>query len=82
MRGSFLSSSRAFTGGGFFGKGANANTSNTREHKSGATLDHVQNTANRRDLSQSEHTPAKSSASTDDKNITRPVSFFLHFNPV
>ncbi|GJU19832.1 hypothetical protein Tco_1153174 [Tanacetum coccineum] len=73
MRGSFLSSSRAFTGGGFFGKGANANTSNTREHKSGATLDHVQNTANRRDLSQSEHTPGKSIASTDDKNINRPV---------
>ncbi|KVH94925.1 uncharacterized protein LOC112518143 [Cynara cardunculus var. scolymus] len=73
MKGSFLSSSRAFTGGGFFGKGTIANTSIAREHKSTATLDHVQNTANKRDLSQPEHAPGKSNASTDDKNINRSV---------
>ncbi|KAI3805808.1 hypothetical protein L1987_21694 [Smallanthus sonchifolius] len=68
MRGSFLSSSRAFTGGGFFGKGTNtiANTNGTREHKPIATLDHAQNPASRRDI-------GKPNASADDKNIVRPV---------
>nr|XP_043636631.1 stress response protein nst1-like [Erigeron canadensis] len=73
MRGSFLSSSRAFTGGGFFGKGTGANTSSTRELKSSVASDHVQNTtSSRRDPTQSEP-PGKSNASTDDKNIARPV---------
>ncbi|KAK9067784.1 hypothetical protein SSX86_011895 [Deinandra increscens subsp. villosa] len=66
MKGSFLSSSRAFTGGGFFGKGTSANTNCTREHRSTATLDHAQNTASRREI-------GKPNASADDKNINRPV---------
>lgn len=69
MRGSFLSSSRAFTGSGFFGKGTVGNTSNTKEHKSTATSDHAQSTPTRRELSKSE----KLNSSTDDKNTNRPV---------
>lgn len=70
MKGSFLSSSRAFTGSGFFGKGNVGNTSNnTKEHKPVSTSDHPQNSANRRDLSKSE----KPNSSTDDKNTNRPV---------
>lgn len=70
MRGSFLSSSRAFTGGGFFGKGTTANINSTREHKSIATLDHAQNSASRREI-------VKPNASADDKSVNRPVSHSL-----
>ncbi|KAI3674768.1 hypothetical protein L2E82_51883 [Cichorium intybus] len=65
MKGSFLSSSRAFTGSGFFGKGNLVNTSNIKEYKSIPTSDHPQ----KKEVSKFE----KSNPSTDDKNSNRPV---------
>ncbi|XP_059668123.1 stress response protein NST1-like isoform X2 [Cornus florida] len=63
VRGTFLSSSRAFTGGSFFGRGAStANIS--RESKPTGSVDHIQNPVKGRMLSQAEHV---------NENITRPV---------
>lgn len=70
MRGTFLSSSRAFTGGGFFGK-SNA-TNIPREQKSNTTIDPVHN-ASRRELSQSDRIPGKLNPSGDDRSMNRPV---------
>ncbi|KAK3015331.1 hypothetical protein RJ639_005986 [Escallonia herrerae] len=70
MRGSFLSSSRAFTGGRFFGKDANTSATVSREHKSN---DFVQVSANRRDLLQPERVSGKSNVIVEDKTINRPA---------
>lgn len=70
MRGTFLSSSRAFTGGGFFGK-SNA-TNIPREQKSNTTIDPVHNVS-RRELSQSDRIPGKLNPSGDDRSMNRTV---------
>ncbi|CAN4115963.1 unnamed protein product [Withania somnifera] len=70
MRGTFLSSSRAFTGGGFFGK-SNA-TNLPREQKSNTMIDPVHDVS-RRELSQSDYTPGKLNPSGDDRSMNRPV---------
>ncbi|XP_024967835.1 uncharacterized protein LOC112507466 isoform X2 [Cynara cardunculus var. scolymus] len=75
MRGNFFPSSRTLSAGGFFGKGTNANASNIRENKSSASLDHVQVTANKRDLFQPERAYGKSNAYADDQNHSRPAIF-------
>ncbi|KAL3531610.1 hypothetical protein ACH5RR_005131 [Cinchona calisaya] len=71
MRGTFLSSSRAFTGGGFFGNSSTSNIS--REPKSNVFVDHSQTYSNRREVSQPDRVSSKSSGNGDEKNITRPV---------
>ncbi|KAJ8533143.1 hypothetical protein K7X08_016032 [Anisodus acutangulus] len=70
MRGTFLSSSRAFTGGGFFGK-SNA-TYIPREQKSNTTIDPVHN-ASRRELSQPDRLPGKLNPNGDDRSMNQPV---------
>lgn len=72
VRGTFLSSSRAFTGGAFFGKSSVPTVS--REHKSNAFVDHMQTTTSRREVSQPDRSAGKSNINGDDKNISRPVS--------
>ncbi|KAL3654786.1 hypothetical protein CASFOL_000572 [Castilleja foliolosa] len=62
MRGTLLSSSRAITGGGFFGKGANASTV-SREHKTSGLVGNSQSSAYRKEIVQ----PAP------DKCANRPV---------
>lgn len=71
VRGTFLSSSRAFTGGGFFGKSSVSTVS--REQKSNAFVDHMQATTNRREVPHPDRLAGKSNAKGDDKNISRPV---------
>ncbi|KAJ8550737.1 hypothetical protein K7X08_000107 [Anisodus acutangulus] len=70
MRGTFLSSSRAFTGGVFFGK-SNA-TNIPREQKSNTTIDPLHN-ASRRELSQPDRIPGKLNPNGDDRSMNRPV---------
>ncbi|KAL6998769.1 hypothetical protein U1Q18_043545 [Sarracenia purpurea var. burkii] len=69
MRGTFLSSSKAFSGGSFFLKGVNASATVSRENKPSVSVDHVHAFANTRELSQ----PGKSITNGDDKTINRPV---------
>ncbi|XP_027175282.1 uncharacterized protein LOC113774845 [Coffea eugenioides] len=71
VRGTFLSSSRAFTGGGFFGK-SSANTV-AREPKANAFADQSQTNSNRREVSQLDRVYSKSSGNGDEKNISRPA---------
>ncbi|CAK9153761.1 unnamed protein product [Ilex paraguariensis] len=71
MRGTFLSSSRAFTGSGFFEKSANTLATVSREHRSNGSIDHVQISAIRRELSQLECVSGKLQPA--EKNINRPV---------
>ncbi|GAB4856263.1 hypothetical protein Ancab_014190 [Ancistrocladus abbreviatus] len=72
MRGTFLSSSRALTGGSFFGKVSHTPLPVLKE-KSNSSIDHFQVSANRRELCPPERVPPKVAASGDDKNINRPV---------
>lgn len=77
VRGTFLSSSRAFTGGGFFGKSSNSTVS--REQKSNAFVDHAHTYSNRREVSQADRLSAKASVNGDEKHIIRPVSGLKSF---
>ncbi|KAL8206033.1 hypothetical protein R6Q57_009584 [Mikania cordata] len=70
MKGNFFPSSRTITGG-FFGKGVNANASDTRDHKSNAYFDQ----ANKRDFVQPERVHEKLNAYAGDQNQNRPVVF-------
>ncbi|XAR68729.1 hypothetical protein NMG60_11000083 [Bertholletia excelsa] len=69
MKGTFLSSSKAFSGASFFGKSVNASTSVSRENKPNVSVDHAHAYPNRREWSQ----PGKSVMNSDDKIINRPV---------
>ncbi|KAK9290291.1 hypothetical protein L1049_008458 [Liquidambar formosana] len=73
MRGTFLSSSKAFSGGSFFGRGSNTPATVSKEIKSNGSVDHVQTSANRRDLSQPERVAGKFNMIGDDKPINRTV---------
>ncbi|PSS34753.1 hypothetical protein CEY00_Acc01861 [Actinidia chinensis var. chinensis] len=69
MRGTFLSSSKAFSGGSFFGKGVSASASVSRENKPSVSVDPIHTSANRRELCQ----PGTSITNGDDKTTNRPV---------
>ncbi|GAV74675.1 hypothetical protein CFOL_v3_18155 [Cephalotus follicularis] len=73
MRGTFLSSSKAFSGGNFFGKGVNTSTIIMKENKSNSSVDHTNPSAQRRDFSPLDRVSGKSIMNGDDKNINRPV---------
>uniref|UniRef100_A0A5B7B4G9 Stress response protein nst1 n=1 Tax=Davidia involucrata TaxID=16924 RepID=A0A5B7B4G9_DAVIN len=73
MRGTFLSSSRAFSGGSLFGKGANTSAAVSRENKPNGSVDHVQISVKGRELSQPERVYGKSNINGDDKYISHPV---------
>ncbi|KAM3287713.1 hypothetical protein P3S67_021143 [Capsicum chacoense] len=72
MKGTFLSSSRAFTGGDHFGKSNNSSTV-PREHNSKTGIDHIQTHASRRELSQPDRVSGELNPNGDDMNINRPV---------
>ncbi|XP_075513123.1 uncharacterized protein LOC142548603 [Primulina tabacum] len=70
MRGSFLSSSRALTGGSFFGKSTNA-SSLSREQKSNISLDHAHTYLYKKDTA--ERVSGRGNVNGDDKIANRPV---------
>ncbi|XWS09485.1 hypothetical protein CRYUN_Cryun40dG0088700 [Craigia yunnanensis] len=69
MRGTFLSSSKAFTGSSFLGKSTNTPATITKENKTNNSVDHVHTSAHRRDLCPSECLAGKLSMNGDDKNV-------------
>lgn len=71
MRGTIFSSSKAFSGGRFFGNGTN--TTVTKETKSSMAVDHVHSSAHRRDLFPPERVAARPFMNGDDKSISRPI---------
>ncbi|KAF2305233.1 hypothetical protein GH714_003242 [Hevea brasiliensis] len=73
MRGTFLSSSRAFTGSDFLGKSANTPANVTKENKFNSSVDHGHASACRRDICPPECLTGKSFMNGDDKNVNRPV---------
>lgn len=73
MRGTFLSSSKAFTGGNLFGKGANTPATFTKEYKSNSSVDHVHTFPHKRDSFPPDRVAGKLSTNGDDKSICRPV---------
>ncbi|KAK8684796.1 hypothetical protein V6N13_040812 [Hibiscus sabdariffa] len=75
MKGTFFSSSKAFSGSSFFGKSANTPATITKENKTTNSVDHANISAHRRDFRTSEHVAGKLSINGDDKNvkISHPV---------
>jgi hypothetical protein len=69
-----LSSSRAFSGGGFFGKTAYTPATVTKENKPNSSIDPVHASAYRRDIHPPDRLSGKASLNGDDKNIYHPVS--------
>ncbi|CAI9774767.1 unnamed protein product [Fraxinus pennsylvanica] len=72
MKGTIITSSRAFTGGGFLGKSANISTVSS-EHRPNASVDYVQGSAYKRNALQPEWVSGRSNVNGDDKNVYRPV---------
>ncbi|XP_077222699.1 uncharacterized protein LOC143856381 isoform X2 [Tasmannia lanceolata] len=73
VKGSFLSSSKAFNGATFFGRGAHTNATNaTKVNKSAGSGDHVQTSTIRRELHSTEHITGKLTSNGDDK-ATSPL---------
>ncbi|XP_039062289.1 uncharacterized protein LOC120206764 isoform X2 [Hibiscus syriacus] len=75
VRGTFFSSSKAFSGSSFFGKSGNTPATITKENKTTNSVDHANTSAHRRAFCTSEHVAGKSSINGDDKNakISHPV---------
>jgi hypothetical protein len=70
MRGTFLSSSKAFG----FGRGANSPATMVKETKFNSSVDHVHTAASKRDVCPPERSTAKTNSNGDDKNINHAVS--------
>ncbi|PPS18675.1 hypothetical protein GOBAR_AA01905 [Gossypium barbadense] len=68
MRGTFLSSSKAFSGSSFFGKNNNI-PAIAKENRTNNPVDHAHASANRRDFCPSERIAGKLSMDGDDKNV-------------
>ncbi|KAL9268054.1 hypothetical protein AKJ16_DCAP16793, partial [Drosera capensis] len=68
MKGTFLSSSRALTGGSFFSK-ATLNAPVSKETKSSGSVGHAQVSANRKDPCPTERVPSKMAPNGDGQNI-------------
>ncbi|XAR55753.1 hypothetical protein NMG60_11035943 [Bertholletia excelsa] len=66
MKGTFLSSSKAFTGGGFYGKNANNAATVSREDKPNAFVGHIHTSPNRTESSKS----GKPHMNVDEKIIS------------
>ncbi|GJS37303.1 hypothetical protein Tco_0535685 [Tanacetum coccineum] len=71
MRGNFFPSSKTLSQGGFPSKSTNANAANTKELRSGASVDHTRN----RDFAQSERAYVKQNKHADDQNQNRTAIF-------
>ncbi|KAL2557822.1 hypothetical protein Fot_02561 [Forsythia ovata] len=72
MKGTFLSSSKAFTGSRFLGKSANI-SSVSSEHRPNVSVDHFHGSAYRKDVLQPEWVSGGSNVNGDDKNVYHPV---------
>ncbi|XP_068634536.1 stress response protein nst1-like isoform X2 [Aristolochia californica] len=68
VKGSFLSSSKAFNGANFFGRSSHTSSPMTKVNKSSGFGDNVQTFTNRRDAHSAELVRAKFSAYGDEKN--------------
>lgn len=77
MRGTLLSSSRALTGSGFFGKSINTPTV-SRDHRPGTLVENTQTTY-RKEIVQPDQVSVRSVVNGDDKSSNRPVSCFILF---
>ncbi|KAL8038978.1 hypothetical protein ABFX02_10G005700 [Erythranthe guttata] len=74
MRGTLLSSSRALTGGGFFGK-SNTTSSVVREHKPSTLVENAQTSTYRKEIVTSDRgVSGKSTVNGDDKSASHPVT--------
>ncbi|GMI96031.1 hypothetical protein like AT3G51650 [Hibiscus trionum] len=75
VRGTFFSSSKAFSGSSFFGKSINTPATISKENKTTNSFDHANTSAHRRDFCTSECVAGKSSINGDDKSakISHPV---------
>ncbi|KAL5550650.1 hypothetical protein UlMin_000826 [Ulmus minor] len=73
MRGTFLSSSKAFSGGSFFGRDTNTAALMTKENKSNSLVDHFHSSAHRKDICPPERVAVRPYMNGDDKNANRPV---------
>ncbi|KAF9684837.1 hypothetical protein SADUNF_Sadunf04G0160100 [Salix dunnii] len=73
MKGTLLSSSRAFSGGGFFAKAAYTPATVTKENKPISSIDPVHVSAYRRDIHPPDRLSGKASLYGDDKHIYHPV---------
>ncbi|XP_047320073.1 uncharacterized protein LOC124924068 [Impatiens glandulifera] len=69
MKGTILSSSKAFGSNGFFRRSVNTSPMVSRESKSGGFVDHINTSTNRNDLS----LPGKPNIIGDDKSSSQPV---------
>ncbi|CAO2839200.1 unnamed protein product [Amaranthus hypochondriacus] len=74
MRGTFLSSSKAFTGSGFFGKAAPSAGSASKEIKSNSSVEPSLVSNSKRDILPSERYPGRTVMHADDKSNPHPVS--------
>ncbi|PIN15743.1 hypothetical protein CDL12_11602 [Handroanthus impetiginosus] len=72
MRGTFLSSSRAFTGGVFFGKNTNTSTV-LREHKPSTLVENAQTSTYRKETVQPDQVSGRSIVNGDDKSPNQQV---------
>ncbi|KAH8484743.1 hypothetical protein H0E87_026488 [Populus deltoides] len=73
MKGTLLSSSRAFSGGGFFGKTAYTPATITKENKPNSSIDPVHASAYRRDIHPPDRLSGIASLNGDDRNIYHPL---------
>ncbi|KAK4396041.1 hypothetical protein Sango_1440700 [Sesamum angolense] len=76
MRGTFLSSSRAFTGGGFFGKSNNTSTV-SREPKPNTLVESAQTSTYRKEIVQPDRVSGRSIVNGDDKSANRPARLLV-----
>ncbi|KAJ8428052.1 hypothetical protein Cgig2_027623 [Carnegiea gigantea] len=74
MKGTFLSSSKAFTSGGFFAKVAPTPVPAAKDIKSNSTVDNPSVSNGRCDFDSGEHVPSKAIVNGDDKSHVHPVA--------
>ena len=76
MRGTILSSSKAFSGGGFFGRGTSTvAATTTKESKPNSSIDQANIAVHRKDVCPPECVAVRSCTNADDKNTNRLVGF-------
>ncbi|GMN40530.1 hypothetical protein TIFTF001_009750 [Ficus carica] len=73
MKGTIFSSSKAFSGGSFFGRGTSAASTVTKEIKPNSYVDHGHIYVHKKDISPPERVALRSCMNGDDKNINRLV---------
>ncbi|PON94416.1 stress response NST1-like protein [Trema orientale] len=73
MRGTILSSSKAFSGGSFFGRGTSTAANMVKESKPNNSIDQPHMAVHRKDICPPERVAVKSCMNVDDKNTNRPV---------